>query len=105
MEHISAKELLRIYVNNPNCLIIDVRPEGDYAKGHIPSSFNIPLDILIKKCMLYLNKDFTYYIICDSGFKSRNACKFLLRNYYKVINIEDGFDSWEGPIERARQFN
>lgn len=102
MVNITSYQLLQIYINNPGCLIIDVRSSNEYSKNHIPSSFNIPLDILIKKCILYLNKEFTYYIICNNGFKSKSASAFLIRNNYKAINVIDGLKGWRGPLEKDR---
>lgn len=105
MKSISSKDLLSIYIHDNNCLIIDIRHPLDYAKGHIPKSFNIPFDTLIKKSILYLNKDYSYYIICKSGSKSKTACNILSKNNYTVININDGIEAWIGPIEKDRVFN
>lgn len=96
MTNVSSKELLSFY--NDNILIIDVRSKEDYSKKHIPNSYNIPYDFLVNSCLLYLNKEKVYYIICDNGYLSKKASVYLDKKGFKTINVFDGLSSWRGPI-------
>lgn len=104
MNSIKCRELL-YSLKREDLKIIDVRSSSEFSKGHIPSSFNIPKKLLLSKYILYLNKDYTYYIICKFGDSSQEVCLFLLKKGYNVINVSDGFINWQGEIEKARKFN
>lgn len=83
-----------------NIHLIDVRENDDFKEGHIPTSRNIPMDILLKEPEKYINKTDEYYIVCQAGVKSEKTCKELWSKGYKVINIKDGTDSYKQPLER-----
>lgn len=101
MKNITCKNLLLKYINDYNTVIIDLRSQFDYLKAHIPNSYNIPYDLFIQKYAYYLNQSKTYYLICESGKRSKECTLLLLRNNYNVINITDGFINWKGPIEKS----
>jgi len=101
---IDADKLLRLF-NFADCIIIDVRTPLEYARGHIPQSLNIPLETLIKQPMLYLNLNYTYYIICKDGTRSARLVSNLIKQNYPVINILGGIEAWSGPLEKDRCFN
>lgn len=102
MKTVSANNLIYKYFDEET-IIIDVRNPLEYNKLHIPKSFNIPFDKLINNCLLYLNKDFTYYIICSTGDLSKKACTILESKGYKVVNIANGIKSWKGPTESTKK--
>ena len=79
-------------------IIIDIRDCEDYYRAHIPNSKNINHIELILHPNLYLEVGKIYYIICDQGKVSSSVIKMLKDTQYKLININDGFDNWKGPI-------
>ena len=72
---------------NSNSLMIDVRTAEEYAAGHIPKSLNIPLDRIGSIDEVSSSKNQKIYLYCQSGFRSKKACKFLKQLGY--TNVED----------------
>lgn len=90
-----------IYVNDLNDLIgkvdlIDIRELYEYRRKSIKSSKNIPMDTLLNAPNKYLNKEKTYYIMCQSGGRSTMACRMLKQQGYDVINVSGGVGSYVG---------
>lgn len=83
--------------------IIDLRAKEDYDNGHIPTSINIPHTELIINHDKYLCPNKQYYLICDEGNVSQNVIIMLAKFPYQLINIIDGFEAWDGPIESNKQ--
>ena len=72
---------------NSNSLMIDVRTAEEYASGHIPKSVNIPLDRIGSIDDVSSSQNQKIYLYCQSGFRSKKACKFLKQLGY--TNVED----------------
>lgn len=82
-----------------NLRIIDVRETYEYQMGHVPYAKNLPLSSLGNQAS-ELDKDKEYYLICQSGARSDNACSFLSNQGYKVINVLGGTAAWPGELQR-----
>lgn len=76
--------------------IIDIREPYEYKGGSIKSAKNIPMGNLINESDKYLNKDKTYYIMCQSGARSGRTCNILSKQGYNVINVSGGMGSYVG---------
>lgn len=96
MTEVSSRDLMQMFNINP--IVIDVRDKVDYMKKHIPNSYNIPYNFLLTSCLEYLNKEKTYYIICNNGSLSKKASSYLHHKGYKAINVYDGLSSWQWPL-------
>lgn len=88
---ISINELINI-IGRVN--IIDIRSIQSYNNNHIPDARNIPFEKLIMNPSEYINKNEKYYIYCQKGLSSSNACKILSSVGYDVIDIEGGYENW-----------
>ncbi|MBQ2639921.1 MAG: rhodanese-like domain-containing protein [Bacilli bacterium] len=86
--NISIEDLLK----NKNNNIIDIRDKYKYSNGHISNSINIPSEYLITNHSEYLDKDETYYLYCDNGYKSKLVSDELNYLGYKTINIIGGYN-------------
>ena len=75
-------------------IIIDIRSNSKYNIGHIPNSINISEYELMYKHNQYLNKVDTYYLYCDSGFRSSKLVNYLCSLGYKCVNIEGGYNNY-----------
>jgi rhodanese-related sulfurtransferase len=64
-------------------ILLDVRTEEEYERGHVEGSVNIPLHELSDN-LSKLKKDKTIIAICESGIRSRDAAGLL---------ASKGFDS------------
>lgn len=63
--------------NHKELEIIDVRESYEYQMGHVPHAKNLPLSSL-SSSMTELDDSKDYYLICQSGARSENACAFWL---------------------------
>jgi hydroxyacylglutathione hydrolase len=92
VENISNECSLNVIAYSFNNIIIDVRTEGEYNKGNVDKSINIPLSDLNDK-ILELDKSATYYIYCKSGYRSIIASSIMKKEGFRnVINIETGYE-------------
>lgn len=77
-----------------NGTIIDIRNVNKYNMNHIPNAINISEFDLTYNHSHYLNKVDTYYLYCDSGFRSKKLVSYLCSLGYKCVNIEGGFNNY-----------
>lgn len=90
-----------IHVNDMDNLIgkvelIDIREAYEYKEGSIKDAKNIPMGNLLDEPTKYLSKDDTYYIMCQSGGRSEQACKYLRNRGFDVINVAGGVGAYVG---------
>lgn len=67
--------------------LIDVQHPLDYQKFHHPDSINIPYDKLMLNYKTLLDKNKSYYIVCNKGTKSRRAVSILEYLGYDVTQM------------------
>lgn len=71
--------------------IVDVREKGEYERGHLVNSVNIPLSELRER-MDEIPKDVPVYVHCRSGQRSYNAVMALKNSgYNNVWNVSGSF--------------
>jgi rhodanese-related sulfurtransferase len=86
-------------------VLLDVRNLGEYAKGHVPGSINIPVDELRARLSQAqeggdLPKDRTILVHCQVGFRGHLAVRILKENGYpSVFNITGGYLSMKTSKE------
>ena len=74
--------------------IIDIRESYLYKTKHIVGSDNIPYQYLLINPSDYLEKDETYYIVCEYGLKSGMVSNILNKNGYKTHSIAGGIKDY-----------
>lgn len=67
--------------------LIDVRHPLEYQKGHDSRSINIYADTLIFNHKKYLNKNETYFIICEKGHLSKRVVTNLTFLGYNAVQV------------------
>jgi NADPH-dependent 2,4-dienoyl-CoA reductase/sulfur reductase-like enzyme/rhodanese-related sulfurtransferase len=71
-------------------VLLDVRNFGEYAKGHVPGSLNIPVDELRSRLDEVPRR--TVFVHCQVGFRGHLATRILKENGYRsVFNITGGY--------------
>ena len=70
--------------------LLDTRTVGEYARGHIESFINIPVDELRER-LEELDGSKPVYVICQSGLRSYLACRILSGNGFECYNFSGGF--------------
>ena len=91
-----------IHVNDLDPLIgsielIDIREPFEFKSGTMRTAKNIPMGNLINNPEKYLIKDKTYYIMCQSGARSKRTCSSLLKKGFDVVDVAGGMGSYVGP--------
>jgi rhodanese-related sulfurtransferase len=105
---ISAGETLVEIKKGGETLILDVRTPEEFTGplGHLKGAKLIPVQELGKRLgELEKYRDKKILVICRSGYRSRNAARFLVENGFKdVINVGPGMQGMSrlqgAPIER-----
>jgi len=81
-----AKKIkVKEYLKNGG-VILDVRTQREWDKGHIDNAIHVPLDELKDKVneLKAMNKSFV--VCCESGVRSAKATKYLVVNNIKATN-------------------
>lgn len=75
---------------------LDVRTAEEYADGHIANTINndVLKDDFEKKAKATLPKDKVIAVNCRSGKRSKNAARILVKNGFKVIELDAGYNDW-----------
>lgn len=92
-------------MNREDAVVIDVRPAGDFAKGHILGARNIPLAELEKRAgELEKFKAKPVIVHCGDGNRAGGAVALLRRNGFGgVVNLSGGYAAWQQaglPVEK-----
>lgn len=76
--------------------LLDVRTPAEFKSGHIRGAVNQPLAQIR---FFQGSKDKPILVICQSGMRSRQAAKFLVKKGYQVKNVSGGMNAWHGPVK------
>jgi rhodanese-related sulfurtransferase len=87
---------VHISLGNPKIIRIDVRTPGEFLKGAIQGSINIPVDEIREKIeSVILDKDQTIYLYCLSGSRSETAANILTGlGYTNAYSMTNGLLMW-----------
>ncbi|MCR5862582.1 MAG: ArsR/SmtB family transcription factor [Flavobacterium sp.] len=101
---ISAEDLLEKIGKN-QVLVLDVRPEAEFNRGHIHSALSMPYDKIIKR-IRELSKESEIIAYCRGPFciYADQAVKILTEYGYKANRLSEGFPDWMSkgyPVEKA----
>lgn len=101
---VKREELLNL-VKKGEAMVIDVRPETEFAAGHIPGAVNVPLDILPKR-LKTLPKDQEIVAYCRGPYCmfALDAVDALRKKGYRARRLEEGFPEWKAehlPVEEG----
>ncbi|MFG1284119.1 MULTISPECIES: ArsR/SmtB family transcription factor [Xanthobacteraceae] len=85
--------------------VLDVRPEDEFALGHLPGALNIPLAELERRLTeLPANREVIAYCRGPYCVLSFEAVAALRTRGYVVHRLEDGYPEWKAaglPVEAA----
>src|SRR5215469_9433595 len=76
--------------------VLDVRPEDEFANGHLPDALNIPLSQLERR-LTELPPDQEIVAYCRGPWcvLSFEAVALLRQRGYRARRLEDGFPEWK----------
>ena len=104
LEPVSREELVD-RLQDGTAVVLDVRPEDEFALGHVPGALNIPLDELERR-LTELPTDQEIVAYCRGAYcvLSFEAVAALRLKGFRVRRLEEGFPEWKaaGFLVEAR---
>ncbi len=83
--------------------MLDVRPEDEYAAGHLPKAINIPLRELSRRLReIPTSREIVAYCRGPYCVLALEAVALLRRRGFRARRLQDGFPEWKAaglPIE------
>jgi len=71
-------------------LLLDVRTEAEFHRGHIDGAVNIPIDDLRSR-LEEIPRDQTLLVYCLTGIRSYYACRILRQLGFRALNFSGGY--------------
>lgn len=104
LEPVSREELLR-RLHDGSVTVLDVRPEDEFALGHVAGALNMPLAEL-ERHLVDLPTDREIIAYCRGPYcvLSFEAVAALRAQGFRVRRLEDGYPEWKAaglPTEQA----
>lgn len=95
LESVSHQELAR-RLKDAMVTVLDVRPEDEFAAGHLPNAINIPLRELARQ-LSGLPKGQEVVAYCRGRYcvLAFEAVALLRQHGFKVRRMEDGYPEWK----------
>lgn len=100
---------LTLLVNRENAVVIDIRSEDEFRKGHITDAKNIKqADIDSQKLAgLEKQKDAPIIVVCQAGISANKAAASLAKQgFSKVSILQGGMGAWTGaslPVVKTKR--
>jgi rhodanese-related sulfurtransferase len=99
-----SRDELRARLRKGSVIVLDVRPEDEYAAGHLPGAVSIPVSEL-KRRLKEIPKGQNIVACCRGPYcvYSYDAIEILRPRGFRVRRLEGGFSEWLAaglPIER-----
>lgn len=91
----------KIEIAKTDVQLVDVRTAKEYSEGHIPGAVNIDVNAPdFEEKIKVLDKKENVAIYCRSGRRSKIAAEKMTAAGFKVIELNTGFLSWDGAVEK-----
>lgn len=100
---------LTLKVNRENAVVIDIRAEDDFKKGHITDARNIRQEQLDKAQLsgLEKQKDTPIIVVCQAGISAHKAAASLMKQGFTQVSVlQGGMGAWTGaslPVVKAKR--
>lgn len=97
-----------LLINREDAVVIDIRDQNEYARGHIPNARHIPTaEFERRKAELEKIKTRPLIVYCATGARSGAALTALRKaGFEKLFNLRGGLLEWEKagqPVSRKRK--
>lgn len=98
---VTVADLKKAVDEKESCILLDVRTPGEYARGKIAGSINLPVDDVAARIRSVVPDQSTkLYVYCLSGSRSVQAVDAMVKlGYTNVFDVSNGLLAW-----RANQF-
>ncbi len=103
-QNVTAIEFKKIVETDSTVLLLDVRSQSEYDRGHLAGAHLFPYNQLSDRSKeLPVDHQRVILVYCHSGHRSQLAAETLVKlGYKKVVNLSAGFSEWKRcqlPIE------
>ena len=85
-------------INKQNAIVVDIRTQDEYKKGHIVNSKNITQSQITdgKFSEIENHKDTPIIVVCETGHRSSGAgAKLSKAGFTQVHNLQTGMSGWQ----------
>jgi rhodanese-related sulfurtransferase len=84
-------------INREDALMVDVRDQDAYAKGHILNARSVPMSQIVARSQeLSSHKQKPLIVYCDSGSRSIAAAAiFRKQGFARVQSLNGGLQAWQ----------
>lgn len=89
--------------NNPDILLLDIRTEGEFVRGHYEGAVNIPLDELRERYS-EIDKTKKIYVNCQVGLRGHTGCRTLAQYGFDCYNLSGGYRLYQA-VMNTEQFD
>lgn len=95
-ESLGVEEFEQRISDDEEVVRVDVRTAEEYADGHVADAANIDVlrDDFGSRASASLPKDKTIAVYCRSGKRSKKAAGILVKNGYRVVELDSGYMGW-----------
>ena len=83
-------------------IILDVRTNKEWSRGHIPNSLNVPVDSL-RENLDKLDKNKTIIVYCKVGVRAWTATRILMQNGYDAYNLTGGYTTYKSAYYNKKE--
>lgn len=87
------------YLRSNGAVLLDVRTPSEYEEGHIPGSFNLPLQELDYAEVILETKEIPLFVYCRIGTRSRQAVQHLRYMGFENAKNIGGILDYTGKVE------
>ncbi len=103
LTEIDVKALHDLLEAPDEIVLIDVRTDAEYERGHVPGTVHIPMEQLMSSTEAlapYAGKP--VHLICQSGGRSARVAQRITQDGYDAVNVAGGTMAWQSagyPVE------
>jgi rhodanese-related sulfurtransferase len=96
LEPVTREELARRLEDGDDLVVLDVRPAAEYAAGHLPGAFSIPVGELRRR-LAELPADREVVAYCRGPYCAfaHEAVELLREEGFAARRLEDGLPEWQ----------
>ena len=92
LQHVTAEEAIALV--NDGALIVDVREQWEWDRGHAPTAVLAPMSSFADH-IDELPKDADILVICHSGARSNTVASALADGGYRAVDVLGGMEAWK----------
>ena len=98
---------LTALINRDNALVVDLRPQADFEKGHIPGARNVQMSQFDpENKQLAAARSLPVVLVCKAGQTSSGAAARLRKaGFERVYVLDGGIGAWQQadlPLAKGR---